>query len=110
LSVGEQQRVGIARAVISKPQLLIADEPTGNLDPALSVEVMKVFKRFQEVGVTVIIASHDPHLVEEFGQREIVLDGGRISSDRYRDGHQARMTAQAPRLGDLPDINVDQRP
>ena len=81
LSVGEQQRVGIARAVISKPQLLIADEPTGNLDPGSRVEVMRVFKRFQEVGVTVIIASHDPHLVEQFGQREIVLDAGRIASD-----------------------------
>lgn len=104
LSVGEQQRVGIARAVISKPQLLIADEPTGNLDPALATEVMKVFKRFQEVGVTVIIASHDPHLVEQFGQREIVMDAGRIGSDSYREGHLARMTATAPRLGDLPNI------
>ena len=89
LSVGEQQRVGIARAVISKPQLLIADEPTGNLDPALAVEVMRVFKRFQEVGVTVIIASHDPHLVETFGQREIVLDAGRIASDTLHAGHAA---------------------
>jgi cell division transport system ATP-binding protein len=104
LSVGEQQRVGIARAVISKPQLLIADEPTGNLDPGLAVDVMKVFKRFQEVGVTVIIASHDPHLVDQFGQREIVLDAGRITTDSYRAGYHARMTAQAPRLGDLPNI------
>ena len=106
LSVGEQQRVGIARAVISKPQLLIADEPTGNLDPALSVEVMRVFKRFQEVGVTVVIASHDPHLVEQFGQREIVLDAGRISSDSFRAGFAARMTAQAPQLSDLPAIHT----
>ena len=104
LSVGEQQRVGIARAVISKPQLLIADEPTGNLDPGLAVEVMRVFKRFQEVGVTVIIASHDPHLVEQFGQREIVLDAGRIATDSYRAGFHQRMTAQGPRLGDLPNI------
>ena len=106
LSVGEQQRVGIARAVISKPQLLIADEPTGNLDPGLSVEVMRVFKRFQEVGVTVVIASHDPHLVEQFGQREIVLDGGHIASDTFRAGHAARMTAQAPQFSDLPDIHT----
>lgn len=106
LSVGEQQRVGIARAVISKPQLLIADEPTGNLDPALAVDVMRVFKRFQEVGVTVVIASHDPHLVDQFGQREIVLDAGRIVTDIYRDSHRARMTAQAPRLGDLPNIDL----
>jgi cell division transport system ATP-binding protein len=106
LSVGEQQRVGIARAVISKPQLLIADEPTGNLDPALSVEVMRVFKRFQEVGVTVIIASHDPNLVERFGQREIVLDAGRIITDTLRPGHASRMTATAPRLADLPNIDL----
>jgi cell division transport system ATP-binding protein len=106
LSVGEQQRVGIARAVVSKPQLLIADEPTGNLDPALSVEVMRVFKRFQEVGVTVIIASHDPHLVEQFGQREIVLDAGRIVTDTFRGDYAARMTAQGPRLSDLPEIHT----
>src|SRR6186997_2039140 len=106
LSVGEQQRVDIARAVISKPQLLIADEPTGNLDPALSVDVMRVFKRFQEVGVTVVIASHDPHLVEQFGQREIVLDGGHISADVLHAAHAARMTAKAPQLGDLPNIDL----
>ena len=106
LSVGEQQRVGIARAVISKPQLLIADEPTGNLDPTLAVEVMRVFKRFQEVGVTVVIASHDPHLVDQFGQREIVLDAGRITSDTFRAAHASRMTAQAPQLSDLPDIHT----
>src|SRR6516164_3114786 len=81
LSVGEQQRVGIARAVVSKPPLLIADEPTGNLDPDLSQEVMKLFRRFQDVGVTVVIASHDHHLVREFGQRVIVLENGRVQGD-----------------------------
>ena len=78
LSVGEQQRVGIARAIISKPPLLVADEPTGNLDAALAEEVMGLFKRFNEVGVTVIVATHDLHLVQESGKREIVLDGGRV--------------------------------
>ena len=78
LSVGEQQRVGIARAVVSKPSLLIADEPTGNLDPDLAVEVMRLFKRFQDVGVTVVVATHDLHVVQEFGQRAIVLEHGRI--------------------------------
>jgi cell division transport system ATP-binding protein len=106
LSVGEQQRVGIARAVISRPQLIIADEPTGNLDPGLAVDIMWVFKRFQEVGVTVIIASHDPHLVEQFGEREIVLDAGRIVSDAYRERHVARMTARAPQPSVLPDIDL----
>jgi cell division transport system ATP-binding protein len=78
LSTGEQQRVGIARAVVAKPALLIADEPTGNLDPELALEVMKLFKRFSEVGVTVIVASHDVHLIEQVGARRIVLRDGRV--------------------------------
>ena len=77
LSTGEQQRVGIARAVVSKPALLIADEPTGNLDPDLSLEVMKLFKRFNEVGVTVLVATHDLHLIERFRVRRVMLEGGR---------------------------------
>jgi len=63
LSVGEQQRVGIARAVVHKPRFLLADEPTGNLDPDLSFEIMKLFERFHQVGVTVLIASHDANLL-----------------------------------------------
>jgi cell division transport system ATP-binding protein len=78
LSTGEQQRVGIARAVVAKPALLIADEPTGNLDPDLALEVMKLFKRFSEVGVTVVVASHDVHLIEQVGARRIVLRAGRV--------------------------------
>lgn len=78
LSVGEQQRVGIARAVVSKPPVLIADEPTGNLDPELSRDVMQTFRRFNEVGVTVLIASHDIRLIETFGVRRIRLENGRI--------------------------------
>jgi cell division transport system ATP-binding protein len=80
LSTGEQQRVGIARAVISKPALLIADEPTGNLDPELAIEIMNLFKRFNEVGVTVLIASHDVHLIDRYGVRRIMLHGGRLHS------------------------------
>jgi cell division transport system ATP-binding protein len=78
LSTGEQQRVGIARAVVAKPPLLIADEPTGNLDPDLALDVMRLFKRFNEVGVTVIIATHDLHLIEQVGARRIVLGQGRV--------------------------------
>ncbi|MGH8259969.1 MAG: ATP-binding cassette domain-containing protein, partial [Steroidobacteraceae bacterium] len=74
----EQQRVGIARAVVSKPSLLICDEPTGNLDRDLAIEVMRLLKRFQSVGVTVVVATHDMHSVRELGQRTIVLDGGRL--------------------------------
>jgi cell division transport system ATP-binding protein len=81
LSVGEQQRVGIARAVVSKPPLLIADEPTGNLDPDLALEIMRLFRRFQDVGVTVVVATHDLHVVREFGQREIVIENGQIHGD-----------------------------
>ncbi|HXS28742.1 MAG TPA: cell division ATP-binding protein FtsE [Steroidobacteraceae bacterium] len=79
LSVGEQQRVGIARAVASKPSLLICDEPTGNLDRELAIEVMRLLKRFQSVGVTVVVATHDMHSVRELGQRTLVLDAGRIA-------------------------------
>jgi cell division transport system ATP-binding protein len=78
LSTGEQQRVGIARAVVSKPPILIADEPTGNLDPELSLEVMNIFRRFNEVGVTVVVASHDLYLLEHFPIRRVRLEGGRI--------------------------------
>ncbi len=81
LSTGEQQRVGIARAVVSKPPILIADEPTGNLDPDLSIEVMNIFRRFNEVGVTVLIASHDLYLLERFPVRRIRLEGGRLQQD-----------------------------
>jgi cell division transport system ATP-binding protein len=82
LSVGEQQRVGIARAIISKPPLIVADEPTGNLDAALAVEVMELFRRFNSVGVTVVIATHDMHLVRTYAQREIILDNGRLATSQ----------------------------
>lgn len=80
LSAGEQQRVGIARAIVSRPKLLIADEPTGNLDPDLSLEVMRIFRRFNEVGVTLLIASHDIALIDKLGCRRIELDDGRLVS------------------------------
>ena len=69
LSSGEQQRVGIARAVAHKPLVLLADEPTGNLDPELSREIMKLFEQFNQVGVTILIASHDLSLVKQMGHR-----------------------------------------
>lgn len=80
LSTGEQQRVGIARAVVSRPPILIADEPTGNLDPELSVDVMELFRRMNQVGVTVLVASHDRGLVERFSQRVLVLKSGHIAA------------------------------
>ena len=78
LSTGEQQRVGIARAVVGRPKLLIADEPTGNLDPELSLEIMWLFRRLNEVGVTMLIATHDIALLEQVGGRRVVLHDGRI--------------------------------
>jgi cell division transport system ATP-binding protein len=78
LSGGEQQRVGIARAVVSRPPILVADEPTGNLDPALSWEIMQLFRDFQQVGVTVVIASHDLDLISRMGQRVVALTHGRL--------------------------------
>jgi len=80
LSGGEQQRVGIARAVVARPKILIADEPTGNLDPQLSGEIMKLFEAFHRVGVTVVVASHDLALISRLRHRIITLDGGRIAS------------------------------
>lgn len=78
LSAGEQQRVGIARAIVTRPKLLIADEPTGNLDPDLSLEVMRIFRRFNEVGVTLLIASHDIALIDRLGCRRIALADGKL--------------------------------
>jgi cell division transport system ATP-binding protein len=83
LSGGEQQRVGIARAVVNKPPLLLADEPTGNLDPALSEEIMRLFEQFNQVGVTVLIASHDIDLISRMGHRIMKLEDGRLVSDPW---------------------------
>jgi len=82
LSGGEQQRVGIARAVVNKPPLLLADEPTGNLDPQLSAEIMNLFEQFNQVGVTVVIASHDIDLISRMGYRILSLSGGRLVGDQ----------------------------
>jgi cell division transport system ATP-binding protein len=81
LSTGEQQRVGIARAIAARPPLLIADEPTGNLDPELSLEIMYLFARLNRVGVTVLVASHDLALLERLGHRRIALGDGRLVED-----------------------------
>ncbi len=98
LSVGEQQRVGIARAVVSTPPILIADEPTGNLDPDLAREVMRLFRRFQEVGTTVVVATHDLPLVQEFDLREILIEQGQV-------GMPGTSTAL-----ELPPIEIGERP
>jgi len=78
LSGGEQQRVGIARAVVNKPTILLADEPTGNLDPELSSEIMQLFEQFNQVGVTILIASHDLSLIARLPHRMLTLRQGQL--------------------------------
>ncbi|WP_019625139.1 cell division ATP-binding protein FtsE [Thioalkalivibrio sp. ALJT] len=80
LSAGEQQRVGIARAIVHRPVLLLADEPTGNLDPALSREILRLFDDFNGVGMTALIASHDIGLVERMGKPILHLENGRVEA------------------------------
>ncbi|MEH6824298.1 MAG: cell division ATP-binding protein FtsE [Motiliproteus sp.] len=79
LSTGEQQRIGLARAIVNKPQVLLADEPTGNLDPELSAQVMGLFRQFNQVGVTVLVATHDLDLISQMPHRRLTLDQGRLS-------------------------------
>jgi cell division transport system ATP-binding protein len=81
LSGGEQQRVGIARAVVNRPQILLADEPTGNLDPELAAEIMVLFEQFNRIGVSMLIASHDLSLITQLKHRILTLDQGRLISD-----------------------------
>ena len=78
LSSGEQQRVGIARAVVNKPPILVADEPTGNLDPELSTEIIKIFKDFNQFGITVLIATHDLALLARMPHRSLILRDGNL--------------------------------
>ncbi|MEN8166911.1 MAG: cell division ATP-binding protein FtsE [Pseudomonadota bacterium] len=85
LSGGEQQRVGIARAVVSKPPVVLADEPTGNLDPQLSKEIMDLFAQFNQVGVTLLIATHDIGLITRMGRRTLTLSQGELQYDSNRE-------------------------
>lgn len=100
LSAGEQQRVGIARAIVTRPKLLIADEPTGNLDPDLSLEVMRIFRRFNEVGVTVLIASHDIALIDKLGCRRIEIEDGRLQQREDDDFVEDYADVPLPQGGD----------
>ena len=81
LSAGEQQRVGIARAIVGEPRLLVADEPTGNLDPTLSAEILALFESLPERGTSVLVASHDLALVKRMKKRVLVLNQGRLVDD-----------------------------
>ncbi len=87
LSGGEQQRVGIARAVVHKPQILLADEPTGNLDPGLSANIMTLFSQFNALGVTLLIATHDINLIRNMYKPELMLEAGEIINLPYAEKH-----------------------
>jgi len=89
LSGGEQQRVGIARAVVKKPDLILADEPTGNLDPGLSRDIMSLFAQFNDIGTTVLIASHDLGLIARLNYRVLSLAEGRLLATPFSQGGQA---------------------
>ncbi len=82
LSGGEQQRVSIARALVNNPQTIIADEPTGNLDPDRSLEIMMLLERINDLGTTVIVVTHEKELVDQFDKRVVAIDGGLIISDQ----------------------------
>lgn len=81
VSGGEQQRVAVARAIVNSPQLLIADEPTGNLDPARSLELMLLMDRINEMGTTVLVVTHEKELVNSFSKRVVAIEDGRVISD-----------------------------
>lgn len=92
LSGGEQQRVGIARAVVNKPPILLADEPTGNLDPELSAEIMDIFQQFSQVGVTVLVATHDLSLIDRYHHRSLVLKDGELKEGSMIEGEEMEAT------------------
>ena len=87
LSGGEQQRVSVARAMVNRPPLLICDEPTGNLDPAISLGIMKLLERINRTGTTLIVATHDRAMVDSLHRRVIALEGGRVIRDQERGGY-----------------------
>jgi cell division transport system ATP-binding protein len=89
LSGGERQRCAIARALVHNPNLIIADEPTGNLDPVTSLEIIRLLKQINDTGVTVILATHDTHVVDAIKERVIEIKGGKITRDEFKAGYKS---------------------
>ena len=87
MSGGEQQRLCIARAIVNKPDILLADEPTGNLDPDTSLEIMELIMRINERGTTVLVATHDANIVNRFRRRTLVVSDGQLKADRHEGGY-----------------------
>ena len=87
LSGGEQQRVAIARAIVNNPSIVIADEPTGNLDPETSWDIMDIFRRINKAGTTIVMATHDRNIVDTMKKRVIAIEDGRIVRDQQRGGY-----------------------
>ena len=85
LSGGEQQRVAVARAIVNTPSLIIADEPTGNVDPSLSAEIMNMLLRINKMGITVVVVTHEQHLVDQLNQRVVRIEKGRVVADSRAD-------------------------
>src|SRR6059058_6679876 len=106
LSGGEQQRVAIARAAVNRPAILLADEPTGNLDPNTSAGIMQVLELINASGTTVVMATHDVSIVDRMQKRVVELVGGRI----IRDEEQAKYVTSALPVQDLPDVASDEQP
>ncbi|MFN3200465.1 MAG: cell division ATP-binding protein FtsE [Bradymonadia bacterium] len=96
LSGGEQQRVAIARALVNEPPILLADEPTGNLDPRLTLDIMRLLTEINARGTTVVVATHDPLLLNHFGKRRIALDAGRLVEDERLAAASADLTEHMP--------------
>ena len=110
LSGGEQQRVAIARAMVNQPMILIADEPTGNLDPASSVGIMKLLDRINDTGTTVLMATHDHGIVDQMRKRVIELEHGTRRARRGRPASTASSTDRPPRARSRPRCAARLRP